>query len=100
MEISNSSYSILLLQLFRKRSIPLLNVPNFHSRVEALYMLKYIGKKKNFPLLSFPSTSIPSMPPLLKSHSNILLADMTPYRHLIRCGTPHGMTKYLSTTTY
>lgn len=66
-----------------------------------IFMLKYTGKGKKFShYCCFLKSSVPSMPPLLKSYSEVFLADMTPCCHLIRCGAPHGMNKYLSTTAY
>lgn len=41
----------------------------------------------------------PSMPPWLEGHPHTLLAAMTPYCHPIRCVVPHGLKKYLGTTT-
>lgn len=101
MEISNSSYFLLCFYNSLGKGIFL--SPTFQISTAELrhYACWNIWERKKIShYCCFLQPSVPSMPPLLKSHSNILLADMTPCSHLIRCGVPHGMNKYLSATAY
>lgn len=100
MEISNSSYFLLCFYNSWGKGIFLYPMFQISTAELGHYACWNIWERKKISYDCFLQPSVPSMPPLLKSHSNVLLADMTPCSHLIRCGVPHGMNKYLSTTAY
>lgn len=101
MAISKSSYFLVCFYNSSGKGIFLYPMFQISTAELRRYTHWNIQESKKIPIYCcFLQPSVLSLQPLPKSHSHILLAAMTPCCHLIRCGVPHGMNKYLSTTAY